>query len=50
MSAYRQWDFELVEALKFEGRHGEAPLLKEARTGAARFAEGLGRAGLFDRI
>ena len=50
MSAHRQWDFDLAEALKFEGRHGQRPLLEEARAGAARFAKGLGRGGGFDRL
>jgi enoyl-CoA hydratase len=50
LSCYRQWDFELVEALKFEGRNGQRPVLEEARAGAGRFAAGLGRSGSFERI
>ncbi len=49
-SCHRQWDFELDEALKDEGRRGLAPLLEEARSGASRFAAGLGRSGSFERI
>lgn len=47
MSAYRQWDNELVEALRFEGREGEKPLRAEAEAGAGRFADGAGRGGAF---
>jgi enoyl-CoA hydratase len=47
MSAYRQWDFDLAEALRFEGREGVAPLRAEAAKGASRFAEGAGRGGSF---
>jgi enoyl-CoA hydratase len=50
MSAYQQWDLDLVEALKNEGRGGIAPLRIEARTGAARFAAGAGRKGSFEKI
>jgi len=50
MSCYRQWDFDLEDALKFEGGRGQKPLLEEARSGAGRFADGLGRSGSFDRI
>lgn len=50
MSAYRQWDLELVEALKNEGREGLKPILAEARAGAARFAAGAGRGGSFENI
>ncbi|HEY5722610.1 MAG TPA: crotonase/enoyl-CoA hydratase family protein [Allosphingosinicella sp.] len=50
MSAYRQWDLSLEEALREEARGGEAPLRQGARDGAARFAGGLGRAGRFDEI
>jgi len=49
-SAYRQWDVPLAEALRFEGREGEKPLLEEARKGAARFSGGLGRSGDFQDI
>lgn len=47
MSAYRQWDFDLAEALRFEGREGVAPLRAEAAKGASHFAEGAGRGGSF---
>jgi enoyl-CoA hydratase len=50
MSAYRQWDLELTEALKFEGREGEKPLRAEAGAGAGRFAKGAGRGGDFREI
>jgi enoyl-CoA hydratase len=50
MSAYRQWDLDLVEALKNEGREGLKPLQAEARAGAARFAAGAGRGGSFENI
>lgn len=47
-SAYRQWDFDLAEALRFEGREGEKPLRAEAKAGAGRFADGAGRGGRFE--
>lgn len=47
MSAYRQWDFDLADALRFEGREGAKPLHAEAVAGAARFAKGEGRGGSF---
>jgi enoyl-CoA hydratase len=50
MSAYKQWDFDLVEALKNEGREGLQPLRAEARAGAARFASGKGRGGSFEDL
>lgn len=50
MSAYTQWDLDLVEALKNEGRGGLAPLRAEARAGATRFADGKGRGGSFQDI
>ncbi|MGE0733978.1 MAG: crotonase/enoyl-CoA hydratase family protein [Alphaproteobacteria bacterium] len=50
MSALRQWDFELAEALRFEGREGLAPLEQGAREGAGRFAGGKGRGGNFETI
>ena len=50
LSAYRQWDFELPEALKFEGREGEKPLRQEAGAGASRFAGGVGRGGDFKGV
>jgi enoyl-CoA hydratase len=48
MSAYRQFDLELAEALRSEGREGEAPLRAEALAGAQRFTTGAGRGGRFD--
>lgn len=50
MSAYQQWDLDLVEALKNEGREGLKPLQAEARSGAARFAAGKGRGGSFEDL
>jgi enoyl-CoA hydratase len=47
MSAYRQWDFDLAEALRFEGREGGKPLRAEAGAGADLFAKGAGRGGSF---
>lgn len=47
LSAYRQWDLPLDEALKAEGRGGLAPLREEASKGAARFSQGQGRGGSF---
>jgi enoyl-CoA hydratase len=44
-SAYAQWDTDLSEALKVEGRGGLEPLRREARAGAARFRDGAGRGG-----
>lgn len=44
-SAYAQWDVDLAEALKAEGRGGLEPLRREARAGAARFRDGAGRGG-----
>ncbi len=50
LSAYQQWDLDLVEALKNEGREGLKPLRTEARAGAARFAAGAGRGGSFENL
>ncbi len=50
MSAYQQWDLDLVEALRNEGREGLKPLKAEARSGAARFAAGRGRGGSFEDL
>lgn len=50
MSAYKQWDLDLVEALKNEGGEGLAPLRAEAKAGAARFASGKGRSGSFEDL
>ena len=47
-SALMQWDHDLAEALRREGRGGEAPLRAEASAGAARFTGGEGRGGRFD--
>lgn len=47
MSAYRQWDFDLAEALAHEARGGVAPLREGATAGAARFTGGAGRGGRF---
>lgn len=47
MSAYAQWDHDLAEALRNEGREGTKPLRAEAVKGAKRFAEGEGRGGAF---
>ncbi|MBO9547594.1 crotonase/enoyl-CoA hydratase family protein [Caulobacter sp.] len=44
-STYVQWDVDLAEALKVEGRGGLEPLRREARAGAARFRDGAGRGG-----
>ncbi|MCB9566886.1 MAG: crotonase/enoyl-CoA hydratase family protein [Myxococcales bacterium] len=44
-SAYRQWDLELAEALRSEGRGGLAALEREGIAGARRFAGGAGRHG-----
>lgn len=40
MSAYKQWDLSLEEALKYEGKHGNEPLKTEAIPGALRFLNG----------
>ncbi|MGE0680586.1 MAG: crotonase/enoyl-CoA hydratase family protein [Candidatus Binatia bacterium] len=50
MSAYKQWDLDLVEALTNEGREGLQPLRAEAKAGAARFASGKGRGGSFEDL
>ena len=50
MSVYKQWDLDLVEALRNEARGGIEPLRQEARLGAARFAGGKGRSGSFQDI
>lgn len=47
ISAYRQWDLGLVEALQNEGRGGLQALKAEAVAGAGRFASGAGRHGAF---
>lgn len=48
MSAYEQHDLDLEAALANELRHGQAALTSEARAGAARFAQGVGRHGSFE--
>lgn len=48
LSAYRQWDVDLPEALRREGALGYPIVQAEAITGAARFASGAGRHGHFD--
>jgi enoyl-CoA hydratase len=50
MSAYRQADMELAEALRNEAREGDAPLRQGAQAGAQRFASGKGRSGSFEDI
>ena len=47
MSAYRQWDFGLADALTHEAHAGAAPLREGAAAGAKRFTEGAGRGGAF---
>jgi enoyl-CoA hydratase len=50
MSCHRQWGFDLAEALRFEAIEGDRPLREEARRGAGRFSDGLGRRGSFETI
>jgi enoyl-CoA hydratase len=50
MSAYRQWDLDLAQALRAEGAGGARVLLAESVGGAQRFASGSGRHGSFDNI
>ena len=45
VSAYRQWDLPLPEALRQEGAAGYGIVLEEGIKGAARFAGGAGRHG-----
>jgi enoyl-CoA hydratase len=49
LSAIRQWDGNVVEALWAEAAGGEAPLRAEGVTGAARFSGGAGRSGQTER-
>jgi len=49
LSAYRQWDLPLSEALRSEGRDGVRLVFEEGIAGAARFVAGAGRHGTFDR-
>jgi enoyl-CoA hydratase len=48
LSAYEQFDFELMDALANEFRHGLLALRDETAAGASRFAGGAGRHGSFD--
>ncbi|WP_313574189.1 hypothetical protein [Brevundimonas sp.] len=47
MSAHRQWDYPLAEALRQEGRHGVPIVKAEGVNGAGRFVAGEGRHGDF---
>ena len=47
LSAYRQWDFDLTDALTHEAHAGVAPLREGAAAGAKRFTEGEDRSGSF---
>ena len=49
-SALSQWGLPLRDALTAEGRGGTPALREEARSGATRFASGLGRNGDFGEI
>ncbi len=46
-SSYEQWGLDVVEALVNEAERGLPALQAEARSGAARFADGKGRGGSF---
>jgi len=48
-SAYGQWDLPLAEALRREGAQGVPIVFAEGEAGAARFAGGAGRHGIFKR-
>ncbi|MCG8393068.1 MAG: crotonase/enoyl-CoA hydratase family protein [Pseudomonadales bacterium] len=48
LSAYRQWDLDLDEALAAEGAGGYPVVFEEAITGAERFRKGAGRHGRFE--
>ena len=48
-SAYAQWDLPLAEALRREGAAGVAIVMREGVVGAARFVEGAGRHGTFEK-
>ena len=50
LSVYRQWDFDLADALAQEGAGGYPIVFEEAISGAGRFAGGAGRHGRFDNI
>jgi enoyl-CoA hydratase len=47
LSAYRQWDFDLTDALAHEAHAGAEPLREGAAAGAKRFTDGEGRSGSF---
>jgi enoyl-CoA hydratase len=49
-SSYEQWGLDVAEALVNEAERGLPALQAEARSGAARFAEGKGRGGNFGNI
>jgi enoyl-CoA hydratase len=49
-SSYEQWGLDVAEALVNEAERGQPALQAEARSGAARFAEGKGRGGNFGNI
>jgi len=49
-SSYEQWGLDVAEALVNEAERGVPALQAEARSGAARFAEGKGRGGNFGNI
>ncbi len=49
LSAYEQFDLSFEEAMANEFQHGLKALEQEAQTGAARFAEGSGRHGEFEK-
>ena len=50
MTAHRQWDLPLAEALRVEAVEGGKPLAAEATSGAARFSAGSGRSGSFENL
>lgn len=47
-SAYAQWDLSMADALRQEGVHGVPMVIAEGAAGAARFAAGAGRHGVFE--
>ena len=49
-SSYEQWGLDVAEALVNEAERGLPALQAEARSGAARFAEGKGRGGNFGNM
>jgi enoyl-CoA hydratase len=49
-SSYEQWGLDVAQALVNEAERGLPALQAEARSGAARFAEGKGRGGNFGNI